>query len=88
MSRYGEQHGDYWITTGWDNPLQTFFAQVEGEDPDTLLLDIGGPFTAGSYSKIDAFANVLKETLEELGIDDYTLSDELKGRLVQDKIGC
>lgn len=91
MSRYCVQHTaqseQYWISFGWDFPLDTFFAQVEpNSDPDELLLDMGSPFDR-LYTQIEAFHEALVQQLHKLGIDDFSLSMEQKCQLLADKDG-
>ena len=95
----GEQ--TYGITFGWDRPLNTFFAQVEAvteetdqasesdaenEDEEELLLDIGSPFDC-LYTQVDPFYSALLEHLQQIGINDFSLSMEQKCQLLQDQDG-
>ncbi len=92
MSRYCLQHEvqseKYWISFGWDFPLNTFFAQVESDesDSDKLLLDIGSPFDY-LYTQLEQFHDALVQHLRELGIDDFSLSMAQKIQLLRDKDG-
>ena len=91
MSLYYVQHTtqseQYWISFGWDFPLNTFFARVEdNSDSDELLLDMGSSFDR-LYTQIEAFHEAFVQHLHEIGIDDFSLSMEQKYQLLADKDG-
>lgn len=90
MSRYCVVHKvqdrTCWISFGWDFPLNTFFAQVESDDSEKLLLDIGSPFDC-LYTQIEQFHDAFLEHLKEIGIPDFSLSMEQKCQLLADKDG-
>ncbi|MGB3766943.1 MAG: hypothetical protein WA947_10330 [Phormidesmis sp.] len=90
MSRYCVVHKvqdkRYWISFGWDFPLNTFFVQVESDDSEEPLLDIGSPFDC-LYTQIEQFHEAFLEHLKKIGITDFSLSMEQKCHLLADKDG-
>lgn len=90
MSRHTVEHREFWITVGWDRPLNTFFGQVEkdSEEDDAAypveLVDMGGPMDC-PYTDITKFHQALKQKLIAIGIDDFELSQQQLLQLLADQ---
>lgn len=94
MSRYTVKHNTqsnkkYWISFGWDRPMNTFFMQAEDDSADdfvdSTVLDIGSPFDT-LYTKIDEFAEACLNELAEIGVT-FELSQAQKFQLLDDMNG-
>lgn len=78
MSRFAipGKHPELSVAVGWDEPLQTFFAQVErpGSDSDDLVLWLGTRYREharpeGMATALSPYADLERKTIERLNED-------------------
>ncbi|NER93521.1 MAG: hypothetical protein F6J86_06740 [Symploca sp. SIO1B1] len=88
MSRHYIEHQRYNITLGWDRPLNTFFATIIDEeqknDFDEPLLWMG--VSPGEYTDIHHFLKLLKQTMQEQGIENVDIPESFADKLREDQM--
>lgn len=87
MSRYLFENNRYAINIGWDSPLNTFFATVFDNEHenylDKPLIWLGTQ--VGEYPNVHPFLHVLSQKMNENGIIDIALPDDLAETLEEDQ---